>query len=74
MSSKQFYMLCKDGLLSEAKDLLRDNPDIDITAFDNMAFRVTCYICGSLYFKLICKPDDMSYHYYKYEKYFMLKR
>ena len=74
MSARQFYMLCKDGLLSEAKDLLRDNPDIDITAFDNMAFRAMCYICKSLYFKLICGDDNMSSHYHNYYKYFYSKR
>ena len=74
MSAKQFYMLCKDGLLSEAKDLLRDNPDIDITAFDNMAFRATCYICGSSHYKHANIDDSMTTHYYMHNMYFYYKR
>jgi ankyrin repeat protein len=39
----QFNYLCVNGNLSEAKELLRDNPDINISARDDYAFRFACH-------------------------------
>ena len=36
---EQFIKFCKKGYLNEAKEFLRDNPDINISALNDLAFR-----------------------------------
>jgi len=38
----QFAHLCRDGELETAKKLLKNNPNINISVYDNQAFRWAC--------------------------------
>ena len=59
----KFYLACKTGNLKEAKKILSKNPNIDISADDEYAFRFAC-INGHLelaQWLLSVKPDiDIS--------------
>ena len=40
---QEFIDLCKNGNLETAKEFLRLNPNINISASNELAFRLTCY-------------------------------
>ena len=39
---QQFNDACKNGNLEEAKKLLQNNPTIDVSAYDEYAFKLAC--------------------------------